>query len=155
MTAGHWAKLGMGRKSHGSKHVTYLHLSLVPNYSLLPAAPLPAPTPAPTPPQELAINMYSYISNLMPQRSLIYYSWWWLKGTDPAERERGVVNLSQLYTLHCTLDTGNIAHLFIWGNWTPVFSFGWRDTDFGRVTSDCPIHGIGIMLSMLASKVSQ
>lgn len=70
----HWAKLGMGRKSHGTKHVTYLHLSLVPNY---PAAPFSAPTPAPAPtaPQELVISIYSYISNLMPQGSLIYYIW--------------------------------------------------------------------------------
>lgn len=57
----HLAKLGMGRKSHGSKHVTSLHLSLVPNYCPLSAtplsAPMPAPTRAPTPPQELNIHV--------------------------------------------------------------------------------------------------
>lgn len=69
----HLAKLGMSRKSHDSKHVTSLHLSLVPNYSPF-SAPMPAPTQAPTPAQELAIDMFSYISNLMPQKSLICYT---------------------------------------------------------------------------------
>lgn len=74
----HLAKLGMSRKSHDSKHVTSLHLSLVPNYSPFSAtpfsAPMPAPTQAPTPAQELPIDMFSYISNLMPQKSLICYT---------------------------------------------------------------------------------
>lgn len=156
----HRSKLGMGRKSCGSKHVTYLHLSVVPNYSLLHAAPFSAPTPAPAPapPQELAIDRCSCISNVMPQRSLMYYIWWWFYAT---ERERlllpliAVVNLSQLYALRSMLDTGIIAHLFIWGNWTPVFSFGLCNTVFGHMTSDCPIHGNGIVPSMLTSKVSQ